>query len=478
MAIEPARGALPAGLSANAFSSLLQAVAGLRNRRALAALLGCLVVGILVSGLLVAMAPALGFLAAFLAGIFYFVAVATGVNAAGLLLMDQARGIAPRSLVDALVYGLMCIPKLIVLALALFAVEIAVFIVIAIVLFICKIPYLGPLLFVVAFPLSVVVAGLTIWGVFLCLVLSLPAIWQGATITRALAQTLAIARGRLVEAVLLLVFLGFICMAVAFIVFGLLFGGLLPALGMSAGIVGFGGFGAMGMGMGGVAGMMQGYGGGGAGHLIAGAIGFAVLWAVAASLVGLVYLLGLSLVYLRLIEGLDPAATEAALRAGLDEARRRTAELGERARAATRVEGSGAAPASVTPSPAPPAPAPAPADFEAMRAAAFGAAAPPPPPPSPSPPPSYAVPPPHPAPVPVATPPSASSAGTDIDLPFDAPVAPPPPSYGAPPAYRAPPVPPPPAAAPGVAPMTACPQCLSPVTPEDVFCAVCGYRLK
>jgi len=25
---------------------------------------------------------------------------------------------------------------------------------------------------------------------------------------------------------------------------------------------------------------------------------------------------------------------------------------------------------------------------------------------------------------------------------------------------------------------TTCAQCLSPVSPEDVFCGVCGYRLK
>ena len=70
----------------------------------------------------------------------HLVAVGTGGNAAGLLHMDHARGISPRSTVDALVYGLACIPKLIVLAIALFLVELAVFLVIALVLLVCKIP--------------------------------------------------------------------------------------------------------------------------------------------------------------------------------------------------------------------------------------------------------------------------------------------------------------------------------------------------
>ncbi|HZW75678.1 MAG TPA: hypothetical protein VFF43_19175, partial [Caldimonas sp.] len=166
----------PAGLSGDTFSSLLQAVTGLRNRRAVVAMLSCTFVGVLVAGLLFAMTPTLGFLAGLLAAIVWFVAIGTGVNAAGLLQMDHARRISPRSTADALVYGLMCIPKLIVLALAFFAVEIVVFIVIAILLLICKIPFLGPMLFTVVFPLSVVLAGVTIVGLFICLVLSLPAI--------------------------------------------------------------------------------------------------------------------------------------------------------------------------------------------------------------------------------------------------------------------------------------------------------------
>ena len=155
MSIDIAPEAAPAGLSGHAFSSLFQAVAGLRNRRALVAMLGCMFVGVIVGGLLVAMTGSLGMFASLLAALVWVVAIGTGVNAAGLLQMDHARGISPRSTADALVYGLMCIPKLIVLGLIFLAVEIAVFIVIAVLLFICKIPFLGPLLFVVVFPLSV-----------------------------------------------------------------------------------------------------------------------------------------------------------------------------------------------------------------------------------------------------------------------------------------------------------------------------------
>src|SRR5450432_2097724 len=87
--------ALPAGMSATAFSSLFQAVNGLRNRRALVALIACTVGGVLVAGLLLAMAGTLGMFAGVLAFLVYVIALGTGVNAAGLLQMDHARGISP-----------------------------------------------------------------------------------------------------------------------------------------------------------------------------------------------------------------------------------------------------------------------------------------------------------------------------------------------------------------------------------------------
>ena len=470
---------LPSGISANALSSLFGAINGLRNRRALIAMMGCLVGGILLAGLLSQM----GGFGVFLGVLVWIVAAGTGINAAGLLHMDHARGISPRSTVDALVHGLMCIPKLIALGILLFLVELAVFLVIAILLFICKIPFLGPVLFTVVFPVSVVVAGITVLGLFLCMLLSLPAIWQGATIMRALSQTLAIARSRIVEAILLLAVVWLLAFVVALIVFGVLGAGLLPTIGLSASIVGFGGLGSMmgGMGgMGGIGGMggMGGGGGGGVGHAIAGGLGLAVLWAIAASLVAQVYLLGLCLVYLRVTEGLDLSATEAALRQKLDEARSRASDLGEKARAAANraTAPTPPPPAAMQPPPYDP-PAPMPPPFNAGMAAGGAAAA------------SFAAAPPPTAVPPAYTPPSAYRAGDaarDLDrhrsavrryCPTTQPLAAP--SYS-PPAYSPPAYVPPPALpdAPAVPAASTCPQCLSAITSDDVFCGVCGYRLK
>ena len=393
------------GLSTDAFSSLFQAISGLRNRRALFAMLGCLFAGVLVAGLFSFLAVRMGFFLAFLGGLALFIAAATGVNAAGVLLMDQAKGVPARSLPDAVVYGLMCIPKLIVLGLALLVVSLVVFIAIALIYLVCKIPFIGPILFVLVFPLSVVVLGLTLCGLFQCLFLALPAIWEGSTITHAIAKALAIVRSRLVESMLLLTVVWFLALGVGFIVFGVLLTGLIPTVGMTAGILGGDGLGSM-LGMVRGFGMDQGgdfggRGGGGSSYAVAAGIGGGLLWALAVSLVSLVYLLGLNLVYLRVTEGLDVGATEAAMKAGLDDAKRRAAELSQKAKdAAERAREQARQSAA------------------AARASAAAMAAP------------------------------TSSAAPTTNTP---------------------------PASPATAP---CPKCSSPVGADDLFCGVCGYKLK
>jgi hypothetical protein len=417
------------GLSPNAFSSLFQAINGLRNRRALIAMLGCMVAGVLVAGFFWMMAARLGFFMAFLGGLFLFFASATGVNAAGVLLMDQARGVPPRRVADAVTYGMLCIPKFILLGFALCLVAVAVFIVLAIVYFICKIPVVGPILFVVVFPVSVVISGVTVCGLFLCMFLALPAIWEGATIGRAIAQALAIARSRLVESILLLVVVWFLTTLVGFIVFSVLLSGLMPSVVMSGSILGGdalssvmgmmhrggGDFGEM-DGMGGMSGG-RGGGGGAVGYAIAGGIGVGLLWALAGSLLSLVYLLGLNLVYLRVTEGLDVGATEDALKARFDAAKRQAADLGQKARdAAERTRDQ--------------------ARQSAASSAAAAAAARPP-----------AAPFQPPAPPQRAPQVQAHDISSDMTIPT-------------------------------VAKTSTCPQCLSSVGRDDVFCGVCGYKLK
>jgi hypothetical protein len=320
------------GLSPDAFSSVLQAVSGLRNQRALVATAGCMFAGVLAFGLFSVLAARMGVVMGLIGALCLFVASATGVNAAGVLLMDQARGVPSRSVGDAIADGLACIPKFILLGLALIAAALVVFVGIALAYALCKIPLIGPVLFVAVFPLSVVIAGLTLCGLFLCLFLALPAIWEGASITRAIAQALSIARTRLVESILLMALVGALSLAVGFIVFGVLVVGLMPTLTLSTAILDAQTFG-------GLLGMMRDRGESGdalgSGYALAAGVGAGLLWALAGSLLSLVNLMGLNLVYLRMIDGLDSGATEAALKARLDEARRQATDLGRQAKEAT-----------------------------------------------------------------------------------------------------------------------------------------------
>jgi hypothetical protein len=354
---------------------------------------------------------------AFLGGVGVFIAAATGINAAGLLLMDQARGVPLRPLRDAVVHGVACIPKFILLGLSFFAVGLAVFIVMAIAYALCKIPFIGPILFVVVFPVSVVVLGVTLCGLFLCMFLSLPAIWEGESIGHAISQTFAIARSRLVESLLLVALVGVLSAAVGLIVFGVLFTGLVPSVGLMGSILGGDGLGSM-------LGVMQhrgdsvddagvGLAVGGASYAIAAGIGAGLLWSLAGSLLSLVSLLGLNLVYLRVTEGLDVEGAAAALRTRFDNAKRQAANLGHQAKdAAARVRQST-----------------------------------------------------------VAAVPSTNSAASTT--PFaHAPASPPIVVADLKPRPQ-----PPESTAPSVAKAITCSQCLSAVAKDDAYCGVCGHKL-
>ena len=316
-------------VSATALSSMFQAIGGLRNVRAATAMLMCFVAAIVIIGLLAAMFGMSSFATYLLGALVWIVLGFTGVNAAGILLMDQARGLPSRNTNDALLYGLMCIPKAIVLAIAIVLAAIGLYIVIAALLFVCKIPWLGPILFAVVFPLSVVVAGLTGVALFFAFALSICAVWDGASVASAIGKAASILRSRLVETVALSLVNFFVVSFVGTFVGGVLFMGFLPAGTMSGAILHVGGVG------GGVASVLMGAGSeAGGGYIIAGIVGSGILWALATTLIMQVSLLGLNLIYLRVSEGLDSAATEQAIKARLDEARSKAADMAQKAKEA------------------------------------------------------------------------------------------------------------------------------------------------
>jgi MFS family permease len=406
--------------------SLLDSIDAIRNWRAVLLLLATLVATALVMGV----GSLLAMVSWFFVVLFALAAYAVlfyGANAAGMMIMDEAKGYPSRPAMAAIMASLATSHRLILVFLLLGAVYLAGFLVLAIVLFICKIPFLGPVLYAVVFPLSVVIAGIAMFALpTVVFPLSAPSIWSGATTMQCVSQLLAIARKRLLLVLLLMIAVAFIAGIVAFLIGAILFSGVAITGGLSVGILG----GAAGMGgmVGGVmgGGMPMGMGGMGAmgsfgGHAAAAAIGGGILFAVAFTLPGMVYLRGACTVYLRAIDGLDLQAEQAAIDGKIAAARAKARDMQAQAQATAQQYASrpAAAPAAAPAAHTEAAPAPA-------RAAAAAAAVVPP----------------------VAV----------------APVAPPPVVTA-------------PAPAPGTMAM-ACPNCRSPILASDLFCGECGHKLQ
>ena len=340
--------------------SLIDSIDAIRNWRAVCVLLATLVC----MALVVAFGGVMAQFSFFLAGLLGLAAYALlfyGANAVGMMMMDEARGLPSRPAMQAVADSLATSHRLILVFLLLGALYLAGFVVLAIVLLICRIPFFGPLLYTVVFPVSVVVAGLAMFAVpTVVFPLSAPAIWGGARTMQCVSQLLAIARTRLVMVLLLMLAVSFIATLVGILIGAILFAGTaatalvsVPILGGMPGVIpevgriGLAGAQAAGM----------------DGHALAAMTGGGMLVAVAFTLPGMVYLRGASAVYLRAIDGLDLASEQATmdehLAAAGQSARNKARDLQAQAQAVKQkyapAPATAAAAAPIPPAPAPPA---------------------------------------------------------------------------------------------------------------------------
>lgn len=330
-------------------STLLDSIDAMRNWRALVLLLITLVAGAMVMGLGTLLAgisyafTALFALAAY-AVLFY------GVNAAGVMLMDEAHGQRSRSILDAVLHSLAHSHRLLLVYLWIAALYLAGVLLLAVVLFLCKLPLLGPLLYAFVFPVAVVLTGVALFALpMVVFPLSAPSVWNGATARQCMSQLIAIGRRRLGMVLVLMLAVAFIAALVGLLIGAVLFGGVAVTAGVAAPILGgmdVAGMGSFGMGSSGA-------------HAAAAGFGSGVLFAAAFTLPGLVYLRGVSAVYLRAVEGLDLAAEQAHVDAHLDYAREKARSMQEQAQArAQRVAERARAAAANAAQPAEPPPPP------------------------------------------------------------------------------------------------------------------------
>lgn len=312
------------------FATLARAAEGLTQwRPLLLCFLTLLLTGALIAGAAWMLVKA-GFFMYLIFMLAAVVALLAGSSGVGIMLMDKARNEPVRSFSAAASAGLLCLPKFLLVGLAIFVATLAYYLLAAVIYFICKIPVLGGILAFVAHPILVLVAAaLLIAMIWVVGPLMGPALWSGLSVKAALANVLSIARKRLVEVVLmevvLYVILGLVCF--------MLFAGLVPATvsltGIAMSITGDAGSMA-GMFMGG--GYGRGYGGGfnpmgmmggGSTGLIA---GLGVLYCVVGALLAQVAIMGMNLIYLQARESVDPAEAEGALDSLIGDVRKKAEE--------------------------------------------------------------------------------------------------------------------------------------------------------
>ena len=280
-----------------------------------------------------------------------FVVIATGFSAVGVMLMDRAKNIEVRSTVDAFVYGLLCLPKFVGFALALFAILLVAVLVAALGYFLCKIPGVGPVLLIVAHPLFVfMMAALLTAIAWVAVPLFAPAVWEGRSFGEALSVLHAVARHRLVAVVVSFLLLYIVVAIIGSLVFGMLAPAYLSMTGVAAAVVGPelspSSFPAV------FASIAQLFAGGetrGGGHILAGVIATLIILGLAASVLAQVLLMGVNLVYLIATEGLDVSASQAALQKGFTQMKQKAAEAQERARQAADRARAAAQAAAATP---------------------------------------------------------------------------------------------------------------------------------
>jgi hypothetical protein len=343
-------------------SSILNALQAVKNIRAVILTALVLIVTAVVFGVVFYVAGRSGSVVLmFIGGLLSYLVGLYGVSAVGFMLMNDARGRPSLSITDALTVSLLSTHRWIAVMLSALVVFLLFVVVLALILFVCKIPFAGPVLYAVVLPVATFATALFLAAMYFVVIpLTFPAVWMGDTTMQVISKLMAIFRQRLVHVVVQVLLLVLLCLVVGGIIASLVFSALAIVGSLSAAILpGFGG----GFGRYGMAGMMGGMmGGAGGGHMIAGMIGGGIVFAVVMIVPFLILFQGYCQIYLDAIEGMDFSAAESQLKSQMEAIQRKAREAQERVQ--EKIQSKPAAPAAApqpAPPPAPPPAAPAPA---------------------------------------------------------------------------------------------------------------------
>ncbi len=267
---------------------------------------------------------------------------AFGAVAAGSQYAEQAVGRPVSSVPRAFAATPPIVLRALVLAGVLGLVLAAFVLVVAIVLLACRLPVVGPVLYVVALPALTLAGAVLLFGLSAAALLSMPALWEGHSLRTVLSQLGAIAAQRKLTAFANLLLFFLVAVVVATVVTMFLLAGFGLAAGLSVPLSGAASLDAVLAAWSGEARIAD------VGpYAVAGAVAAALVFAVAVALLAAVFLFGLTIAYLRSTDGIDIAAARAALGRAIVEMQVRkgqaTEDLRARARRLRSMLGTGAA---------------------------------------------------------------------------------------------------------------------------------------
>lgn len=298
---------------------LLRSGEALRNWRALITLIGT---GIVTIVIFLALASSGNGVLAFLGMLLAYLIMSVGISATGILLMDQAQDMAPRSISAALIDGIFAALRLFVLMLIGFAVALLAVLAVAVLLAVCKVPGIGGFFYALVLPVAALSVAFIYAGLYFVFALAGASVWSGASIRQAASTLYVIVTRRLVESALGVIVHSLLMLLIGGIVVVFVAAGTAMVAGLSAGILG----GQIGMPS---ISMMMGQGGDANGLMYGGMFGFGILFALVGAVLFSMAILGVNRLYLHLTANLDLAGAEAALAERLDAAKQRARTMQE-----------------------------------------------------------------------------------------------------------------------------------------------------
>ena len=281
-------------------NSLLDSVQAATNLKAIALFAGTIIGAILITAIGMATGA---FLLVGLFGLISIIILFYGMNAVGMLLFHEAKGVS-LTLGEAIALSLRSSHRIIAIAFLTGLIALAAVVILSIVLVVCKIPFIGPVLYTVVFPLAAIAMGILLFSLYYVFIpLSACAVWNGQGVFASIKTLYAIIRHRLIQVLIQEIVLMVIIFVAMLIIGTILAFGFVMVSSMSTAILPDV--------MGGLMGMSSGRMGGGSGYVLAGMVGASLLVALASIIPSLIGTKGFCHIFINAVESLKDVNSDA-----------------------------------------------------------------------------------------------------------------------------------------------------------------------